>query len=89
MWVKQKVNNYSLKICDEKQSVYNWYYELKSKYIISIVWAGTNWMINVTHKTNKSGLVATHRSYEKDLDIAKFKSLIIAKDLGWDIKSIV
>ena len=27
--------------------------------------------------------------YENDLDIAKFKALVLAKEIGWNIKNII
>ena len=53
-------------------------------YIISLVRNDYDWLVCVSDKNLKF----THRFWEVDLSVAKFKGLIKAKELGWNINNL-
>ena len=84
MW-EQKETLLSL-LCGKKQKGKNWYYRMNKdeNYIISLVWSTDCWQVCISDKET----LFTHRICEKDLDIAKLKGLLKAKQVGWNIRSI-
>ena len=85
MWIKQ-LSIWS-KIWPEKKKVSNWYYKQNNEIILAVTWsAETNsWQGSISYADKRKEVVII---WEKDLDVAKLKSLVKAKELGWDIKDI-
>ena len=85
MWVKQ-LSIWS-KIWPERHNVSNWYYKINDEIILAITWGvDTNsWQASISYADKRKEVVII---YEEDLDVAKLKSLIKAKELGWDIRDI-
>lgn len=74
---------------NEDKTIWNWYYKINEKM------GGHNYIIYISWSERTSEWVSCIKNYkkdvyinEKDLDIIKTKSLIKAKELGWNIKNI-
>ena len=83
MWIEEE--SFMSKTWPNKTRRDNWYYRLKEKYIMSIVWTANlnKWQVCISDKERFGEY--THRLYEDDLDVAKLKGSIKALELGWYI----
>lgn len=85
MWINQP--SIWSKIWPERHNVSNWYYKINDEIILAITWGVdiNSWQSSISYADKRKEVFIF---YEKDLDVAKLKSLVKAKDLGWDIRDI-
>lgn len=88
MW-EQEETTFSIFNSDgERERGSNWYYKInQSKYIVSLVWTSNfnTWQICVSDKKKPT---YTHRFYEDNLDVAKLKGIVKARQLGWNVEVV-
>ena len=91
MWEQQESFSSMFNINKEKKKDANWYYKLSKKesgYIISLVWTPNlnTWQVCVCDKKRFGEI--THRFYENNLDVAKLKGIVKARQLGWNVEVV-
>tara|TARA_B100000579_G_C22808904_1_gene844094 strand:+ start:385 stop:615 length:231 start_codon:yes stop_codon:yes gene_type:complete len=76
MWLKRNIEDRS-----------QWIYRIGRKEIAIINWVSWCDIYQVFIKTNN--LNEDRKIYEKNLDVAKLKGAIEARELGWNIKGVI